>query len=303
MQKSSFLQNLSTGLLSLMLISGCMAASPTPASSSRPPTQPIQNTPVSTPTFLPPTLQPTPRQSTATPSAACTEQKGEWQADALPADSVNTAVPFKIYLPPCYGFDPTHRYPLLILLHGSGDAGDENMWPNMGLGEAVDAKIAAGLPPFLVVSPRISNLQGDYFGVSQTIAKTLVAYIDAHYSTKTNAAYRALGGLSYGAIWTVLTATVYPEEFSKLGMHSNVVQLNDMVAFSQKMLTLRADKRPLIWLDAGVNDTFLWSDTKLDEVLNSDGIAHFWHLGAGGHDQDYWRSNLDDYLSFYATGW
>ena len=299
MQKSIILHKLSTSLLILMLISGCMAASPTPASTSLPPTQPIRNTPVSTPTFLPPT----PIPLTATPNPMCTEQKGEWQADALPAEGVNAAVPFKIYLPPCYGFDPTHRYPFLILLHWSGDAVDENMLPNLGLGEAMDAKIAAGLPPFLVVSPRISNLQGDYFGVSQTIAKTLVAYIDAHYSTKTSAAYRALGGLSYWALWTVLTATVYPEQFSKLGMHSNVVQLNDMVAFSQKMLALRADKRPLIWLDAGVNDTFLLSYTKMDEVLNSDSIDHFWHLGAGGHDQDYWRANLDEYLSFYSAGW
>lgn len=177
------------------------------------------------------------------------------------------------------------------------------MWPNLGVGEAMDTKIAAGMPPFLIVSPLISNLQGDYFAVSTTIAKTLVAYVDGHYSTKASPAYRALGGLSYGAIWTVLTATVYPEEFSKLGMHSSAVQASDMVAFSQKMLTLSADKRPLIWLDAGVNDSYLWSNTKMDEVLNNDRIAHFWHLGAGGHDDFYWQSNLDDYLSFYSTGW
>ena len=282
-----------------MLISGCVAASPTPTSAPLPTTKPSQNTPVFSPTPVPPI----PLQSTATPRPVCAEQKGQWQEDTLPAAGINAEIPFKIYLPPCYGFDPTHRYPLLILLHGSGDAGDENMWPNIGVGEAMDRKIAAGMPPFLVASPSISNLQGDYLSVSQTIAKTLVAYVDANYRTKASAAYRALGGLSYGAIWTVLTATVYPEDFSKLGMHSNAVQLTDMVAFSQKMLTLSVEKRPLIWMDAGINDTYLWSDTKMDEVLNNDRIAHFWHLGTGGHDQDYWRANLDDYLSFYATGW
>ena len=299
MLKNVFHLKLATSLLILMLVSGCMAASPTPASTLPHPTQITQKIPTASPTLLPST----PKPAKATSAPVCTEQKGEWKADKLPADGLNADVPFNIYLPPCYGFDPTHRYPLLILLHGSGDAGDENMWPNLGVGDAMDRKIAAGMPPFLVASPRISNLQGDYLGVSQTIAKTLVAFIDANYSTKTSPSYRALGGLSYGAIWTVLTATVFPEEFSKLGMHSSAVQLTDMVAFSQKMLALSVEKRPLIWLDAGVNDTFLWSDTKMDEVLNTDRIAHFWHLGPGAHDQAYWRANLDDYLSFYSAGW
>jgi enterochelin esterase-like enzyme len=56
-------------------------------------------------------------------------------------------------------------------------------------------------------------------------------------------------------------------------------------------------------MDTGINDSFLWSGTKMDEVLNNDRVPHFWHLGVGGHDQNYWRANLADYLSFYATGW
>lgn len=224
-------------------------------------------------------------------------------ADSLPAEGINAEVPFKIYLPPCYDFDSKTRYPLLILLHGSGPAGDENMWPGFGLAETMDQKIADGMVPFLVVTPRIYNLQGDFLAVSKTIAKTLVAYVDAHYRTKTGAANQALGGLSYGAIWTLRTATNYPQDFNKLGLHSNAAVLDDMVAFSQKMLTLKTDKRPLIWLDAGVNDYYLWSNTTMDEVLNNDRISHFWHLGLGAHEAAYWQANLDAYLSFYSTGW
>jgi enterochelin esterase-like enzyme len=303
MQKPTLLQKIFVGFLTLTLLSSCAISSPSPASALISATESPLTAPVSSPTPLSPSLQPTANQLTATPRTACAEQKGKWQTDSLPAEGINAEVPFKIYLPPCYGFDPNHRYPLLILLHGSGDVGDENMWPNFGLAELIDSKIAAGMPPFLVVSPRISNLQGDLFSISQIIAKTLVGYIDANYKTKASAGYRALGGLSYGAIWVVQTATVYPEVFSKLGMHSNAVQLAEMVTFSQTMLTLRADKRPLIWMDAGINDDYLWSNTKMDEVLNTDGISHFWKLGEGGHDSAYWRANLGDYLNFYSAGW
>lgn len=261
-------------------------------------------TPAPTSTASPsPTHTAVPTKPAATPKAVCDESAGAWSADAVPAEGINAELPFKIYLPPCYAFNPKTRYPLLILLHGSGVGGDENMWPGFGLAEAMDRKIAEGMPPFLVVTPRIYNLQGDFLAVSNAIAKTLVAYVNANYRTQTGAASQALGGLSYGAIWTLRTATAFPEEFSKLGLHSNAAVLEDMVAFSQKMLTLRADKRPLIWLDAGVNDYYLWSNTKMDEVLNNDRISHFWHLGQGEHDAAYWQANLDAYLDFYATGW
>ena len=303
MQYHANLHKSLAGFLTLLLISGCSLSTLSSKASPVPATEAIQTTPAPSPSLPPPTLQATPRQPTATSRPVCIEQQGEWQTDSLPAKGMDGEVPFKIYLPPCYSFDPKTRFPVLILLHGSGTGGDENMWPNFGLAEVMDNKIAAGMPPFLVVSPRIYNLQGDYLAVSQTIAKTLVAYVDSHYRTKASAAYRALGGLSYGAVWTVRTATVYPEDFSKLGMHSNAVELDDMVAFSQKMLTLKPEDRPLIWMDAGANDFYLWSNTKMDELLNTDAISHFWHLGQGAHDQAYWRSNLDVYLSFYAANW
>lgn len=303
MQNHATLQKILAGFLTLISISGCNFSTTPPINTPPPATEAVQSTPAPTPTLPPATLQPSPRQPTATPVPACAEKQGQWQTDSLPAEGINAGVPFKIYLPPCYSYGPKTRYPLLILLHGSGVAGDENMWPNLGLAEVMDSKIAAGMPPFLVLSPRIYNLQGDFLGVSQTIAKTLVTYVDAHYRTKASAAYRALGGLSYGAIWTMRTATAYPSDFSKLGMHSSAAELDDMVAFSQKMLTLRVENRPLIWMDAGVKDYFLWSNTKMDEVLNTDRISHFWHLGLGAHDQAYWRANLDAYLKFYSAGW
>ncbi len=303
MQKHAAMAKLLAVLLALMLISGCQAFQLKTSSSSQQVTQAVLNTPAPSPMLRPPTQEPTPRLSKTTPSPICTEKKGAWQADALPAKGLDAETPFQIYLPPCYDFDSKTRYPLLILLHGSGPGGDENMWPGFGLADVMNRKIAEGMPPFLVVTPRIYNLQGDFLAISEAIAKTLVTYVDDHYRAKASADYRALGGLSYGAIWTLRTATVYPEDFSKLGLHSNAAQLDDMVAFSQKMLTVRAENRPLIWLDAGVNDYYLWSNTKMDEVLNNDHINHFWHLGPGAHDAAYWRANLDDYLSFYSAGW
>jgi enterochelin esterase-like enzyme len=303
MQRRTFQKYLVTFILLPVMLSSCIPQASKPISTPLQQVEAIETLAPPRPSPTPATQTVIPSQTAVAPKPECTETKGVLASDALPAEGINAEVPFKIYLPPCYSFDSKTRYPLLILLHGSGPAGDENMWPNFGLAETMDQKIAAGMAPFLVVTPRIYNLQGDIYAVSQTIAKTLVAYVDAHYRTITGYANQALGGLSYGAIWTLRTATVYPQEFGKIGLHSNAAELDDIVAFSQKLLTFKADKRPLIWLDAGINDYYLWSDTKMDEVLNNDRISHFWQLNDGSHDQAYWTANLADYLDFYSSGW
>ncbi|MEA4811692.1 MAG: alpha/beta hydrolase-fold protein [Anaerolineaceae bacterium] len=244
---------------------------------------------------------PTPAQPSPTMTKPCAETKGQIQSLSFPGKDGYSTIEFELYLPPCYGKQTSKTYPLLILLHGSGS--DKNQWPSLGLAKAMDQKIAQGMPPFLVACPTIENIRGDLYKITDFVGQEIPGYLARHYALRPGRDNLALGGLSYGAIWTLRTATRFPERFAKLGMHSTAVDAPDMVAFSHAILALPYNQKPQILIDTGQMDEYRWSATKLDEVLNHDGIAHQWVYQPGYHEPGYWSENLPSYLDFYACGW
>ena len=132
---------------------------------------------------------------------------------------------FLVYLPPSY-FTPqgrTKRYPTLYLLHGS--PGGEYDWLTGGKADqSADALIASGkIPELLLILPDGNGRPGEtsewgnsFDGhqlMETSIAIDLVRYVDRHYRTLADPAYRGIGGLSMGGFGAMNIAVHHPDIF------------------------------------------------------------------------------------------
>jgi len=132
---------------------------------------------------------------------------------------------FLVYLPPTYATPQgrTSRYPTLYLLHGS--PGSEYDWLTGGKADqSADALIASGKIPELILilpdgngRPGETSEWGNSFDGGQLmetfVAVDLVRYVDRHYRTLADPAYRGIGGLSMGGFGAMNIAVHHPDIF------------------------------------------------------------------------------------------
>jgi S-formylglutathione hydrolase FrmB len=137
---------------------------------------------------------------------------------------------FMIYLPPTYNTaeGKGKHYPTLYLLHGS--PGTISDWINAG-----DAAVSADtlidtrkIPELIMIMPDGNSLpwttETSEWGNSANhrqmieiyVCDELVSYVDHHYRTIPNAAYRAIGGLSMGGFGAMNIAIHHPDIFGSV---------------------------------------------------------------------------------------
>ncbi|MWC28106.1 alpha/beta hydrolase [Paenibacillus sp. MMS18-CY102] len=238
-----------------------------------------------------------------------------------------------VYLPP--GYAENQQYPVLYMLHGYG--GNASTWFDwLDLDGAADRLINEGkLKPIIIVSPDIARSfginsipgqgvnQGDVDeGLYETyLNEELVAYMDSHYRTNASRENRYIGGFSMGGYAALYLAMAHSEDYSKAGGHSAALWdytgtdlytgQRDWLYPTEELRQLRdpilmASNKPLpeqeleVYLDAGDSDDLAEKDEKLYDALKAGGYKVEWHLSDGGHDINYWSSQLDNYLLFYA---
>jgi len=236
---------------------------------------------------------------------ACWQEAGRKEQGSLSSRLLRLPLEFIVYLPPCYDQETDSRYPVLYLIHGQNYNNDQ--WDRLGADEAADALIASGdVPPFIIVMPRDRSWAQpteDHFG--EVLADQLVPYIDAHYRTRAERAYRAIGGLSRGAGWAVHLGLSRWELFGAIGAHSLPVFWSDTAHIRPWLKAIPADALPRIYLDIGEKDrpSILESATWFESLLTEQGIPHEWHLFPGYHEEAYWQAHVEAYLRWYAAGW
>lgn len=124
-----------------------------------------------------------------------------------------------IYLPP--GYATSRRYPVLYLLHGLPGSPSE-YWDALDLGPRLDAMIAGGSPPFIVVTPVggqvVDPNAGEWAGTwERYVVRDVVPWIDRNLSTMAAPRGRVLEGLCAGGFGAVDIGLRHPGLFSALG--------------------------------------------------------------------------------------
>lgn len=146
-----------------------------------------------------------------------------------------------VYLPAGYKNNPSKRYPVLYLLHGSG--GDEDSWLDSGRAvQILDNLIAENrCEPMIVVMPNGNvelaatpgqdpanpgqkpfgnNAKSMLGGIESAFMKEVVGYVDSNYRTINDKSHRAIAGLSLGGLHTLFISLNNPDKFDYIGLFS-----------------------------------------------------------------------------------
>jgi enterochelin esterase-like enzyme len=211
---------------------------------------------------------------------------------------------YLVYTPRCYRSHPERRYPVVYLLHGA--QATESQWDDVGIVDSADRLIASGtIPEVVIVLPDGIWAMGTYDDDPPLFDRFLVGEVlpavEQDYRTIGSPAARALGGISRGGEWALLTGGRHPELFGTVGAQSPALgppgsPLDALVA------EFRGRAAQRLWLDVGTRDSLLGTVTALHDAWARAGIAHEWHVEPGGHNNSYWASQVDTYLRFYAGG-
>ena len=231
-----------------------------------------------------------------------------------------------VYLPE--GYTASEKdYPVLYLLHGSGD--DETGWLTKGKAKAIlDSLITNQLcQPMIVVMPNgYLEQTGKYYPkesrlwMESTFEENfdqLMVWTEAHYRTINDKQHRAIAGLSMGGFHTMHTAALLNQSFDYVGIFSalyvphtrqphseriiemSALALSDKPAYQQTDTLLAqqfANPPRLYWIACGVDD-FLYEDNVIyRQYLDEKRYPYEYHESAGGHSWKNWM----DYLTIFV---
>ena len=231
-----------------------------------------------------------------------------------------------IYLPEGYTASK-QDYPVLYLLHGSGD--DETGWLTKGRAKTIlDSLITNELcPPMIVVMPNgYLEQTGQIYPKESRLwmestfeenFSRLMTWTENNFRTINDKQHRAIAGLSMGGFHTMHTAALLNQSFDYVGIFSALyvpymsqhraertlaisdLALSDKPAYNQTEALLAqqfATPPQLYWIACGVDD-FLYQDNVIyRQYLDEKQYPYEYHESAGGHSWKNWM----DYLTLFA---
>ena len=219
-----------------------------------------------------------------------------------------------VYTPPGYEKITQTKYPVLYLLHGSGDTDAE--WYYLGRsGIILDNLLAVGKArPMLIVMTDGHPVKADNRDpgaraqntarFSEDLLTEVIPLIERTYRVNASREHRALAGLSMGGMQTIAVGLPNLDKFSHLGVFSAGAggRERDASAFEKTHAAVLAKpedtnkKLRLFWIACGKNDFLLPSVDALLASLNRHGIRHTWRPTEGGHTWTNWRFYLAEFL-------
>ena len=242
---------------------------------------------------------------------------------------------YAVYLPP--GYETSERsYPVLYLLHGSGD--DQTGWVQFGEVQYIaDKAIKEGTAtPVIIVMPDANSGRKGYFNDTKGdwryedfFIREFIPYIEKTYRIRREKEFRAIAGLSMGGGGTFVYALHYPGLFGSacpLSAAARDLPPEELVKkyvgndadYSKKeaeeyynqynihtlIENLPADKIKMVrwYIDCG-DDDFLYEGNSLIHIaMRKKGIPHEYRVRDGRHNWTYWRTALPEVLRFVSEG-
>ena len=211
-----------------------------------------------------------------------------------------------VYTPPGYDGAAARTYPVLYLLHGSGD--DETYWSQVGRANFImDNLLAAGkATPALIAMPfgHVSREAGEGRAkggggvgfMEKDLLENVIPLVEKSYRVAKDANHRAIAGLSMGGNQALtiglnnLSRFAYVAGFSSGGAGGKAATtFRTLLADPEK--SNKAIK--LLWIGCGENDGLFAGNQTFEKLLTTSKINHEWVATPGyGHVWTLWRVYL-----------
>ena len=242
---------------------------------------------------------------------------------------------YSIYLPA--GYDETDiSYPVLYLLHGSGD--DHTGWLQFGQTRHIaDKTIAEGLAgPMIIVMPDantgrrgyFNDIKGD-FDYEDFFFKELIPHIEKTYRVRTERRYRAIAGLSMGGGGTIFYALHRPDMFAAAAPLSASTGSWELEQYKERQRNrenitdaqleqhfkrhsiegilgsatedeLKQIKSIRWYISCGDDDFLYEGNARMHITFRKKEIPHEYRVKDGGHTWTYWRMELPLVMEFVS---
>jgi enterochelin esterase-like enzyme len=242
---------------------------------------------------------------------------------------------YSVYLPPDYE-SSKRSYPVLYLLHGSGD--DQTGWVQFGEVQYIaDKAIKEGKSTaMIIVMPDANTGRRGYFNTirgdfqyEDFFFQEFIPFIEKAYRVRAEKQYRAVAGLSMGGSGTIIYALHHPEMFSSacplsasvrrqtdnpnrrsadtVGLKLTSEQIsayrNQLDAFYLIENLPDSLKSKVRWyIDCGDDDALSEGNSLLHIAMRNKGIPHEFRIRDGVHNWTYWREALPEVLEFISKG-
>ena len=242
---------------------------------------------------------------------------------------------YAIYLP--LGYETSERsYPVLYLLHGSGD--DQTGWVQFGEVQYIaDKAIEEGTAtPMIIVMPDANTGRKGYFNdkkgnwrYEDFFFEEFITYIEKTYRIRGKKEFRAVAGLSMGGGGSFVYALHHPEMFATacplsaaardlsseeivnkyVGKEAGYTNKETEEFYNLYNIHALLENTPVEkikkvrwYIDCG-DDDFLYQGNSLIHIaMRKKGIPHEYRVRDGKHNWTYWRTALPEVLKFVSEG-
>ncbi|RYD60863.1 MAG: esterase family protein, partial [Verrucomicrobiaceae bacterium] len=213
---------------------------------------------------------------------------------------------FFVYTPPGYERSGDKKYPVLYLVHGSGD--NHAAWSGHGKAHWIlDNLIAQGkAQPMIVVMPdghpiapgtgsREEYGRANSEAFEKELTGEILPLVEATYRVRSDAQGRALAGLSMGGGHTLHTGLRHLDAFAWLGAFSAGIPSGDRIASAISQPESVNQKLKLFWIACGKKDFLIPRNRELHDKLTEKGVRHTWLETEGDHSWPVWRNYLTEF--------
>jgi enterochelin esterase family protein len=222
--------------------------------------------------------------------------------------SVGTRRNFFVYTPPGYK-EGSAKYPVLYLIHGSGDTAEA--WMRTGRAHVIyDNLIADGKAvPAIIVMPdgHVEYVKGKTPEPRQNVLTLFTSdlihdvmpLVEREYRVSSSPKDRAIAGLSSGANQSAAIGLNYPDLFSQIGPFSGGGMFKDDVQerYAKFLADPAASRKGLrlFWIAIGRDDKAVDVVKAFSGFLDQHQIKHSLTLTPGAHTWPVWRRNLREF--------
>jgi enterochelin esterase-like enzyme len=206
---------------------------------------------------------------------------------------------FMVYLPPCYSEQTEASYPIFYFIPGNG--GYPGIWFSAGINTIADEMILdKKIPPFILVAT--DSTEDDFEG--SIIHDELIPFVESEYRVIKGRQYRAIAGGSLGGITSYRLGLQHPETFSSVGMFGSGAISGEEKQIKVWLVALPLNQRPRFFMNTGEADPLMLERAEvMDSLLDDYFIPHVLYVGDGGHNYNFWATNLETYFLWVAEEW